>query len=735
MTTAELLHQLTRLGINVSANGDRLVCEAPKGVLTPELQAELQAQKADILSFLTQVETASPSSWPRLQPTPRGGDIPLSPGQERLWQIEQLEPGRASYHIPAAFRLRGSLHVGALEQSLAEIVQRHEILRTTFVQGSEGPLQRIAPQGHVRLLKCVTLPPAEAGSETAVTAWLVQEAMRPFDLLQGPLCRATVCRLGPEDHLLLITMHHLVSDGWSFALFFRELEALYTAYVHGQPPFLEPHAIQYGDYAYWQQQWLQTPSADQQLAYWDKHLQGCNAAVELPVSPPQSGVCLEVQGAVHPVFIGAGLTAQLKQLSREAGSTLFMTLLAAFHALLHQYSRQDNILICSPVAGRHRAETETMLGFFNNLIVLRGDLSGNPSFRQLLSRIRQVVVDAYRHQDAPFQWVAELPHVKRFSLCRAAFDFQDAAGWSLNLPGLTASYVEVDTASADFDLALLMDADGDRLSGVWRYKTALFDARAIEALQADFEALLRMVVQAPGTRLTDLLPHPVRSTGQTAASISRVADRPEPPTDGLELKLQTIWARILDLDSVGRDDNFFALGGHSLLAVELTSAVTRQLGQQFPPSILLQAPTVRQLAQALRQHDDAHAWSSLVPIRTGEDPLPLFLIHAAGGNVFIYRELAKYLGPQQAVYGLQSQGLDGVQPLLTTIEDMAARYVREIQVVQPEGPYLLGGYCMGGTVAYEVAQQLARQGHEIALLALFETYNWANLRDRLKAAI
>ncbi len=649
MTTTELLHQLTRLGVNVSANGDRLVCEAPKGVLTPDLQAQLRAQKEAILSFLAQVDMASQPSRPRLQPRPRTGDIPLSPGQERLWQIERLEPGRASYHIPAAFRLSGSLHIDVLEQSLAEIVQRHEILRTSFVTSPEGPVQRVAAQGHLHGFNHVV---AEDDSATAVMAWLTQEVMRPFDLSRGPLYQATVCQLGPEDHLLLITMHHLVSDGWSFSLFFRELEALYTAYLHGQPSPLEPLSAQYGDYAYWQQQWRQTPAAESQLAYWENHLQGPLAAVELPVSPSQTRSSFEEQGLSYPILIEAELTAQLKQLSRDSGGTLFMTLLAAFNALLHQYSRQEDIMICSPVAGRHHVETEAMIGFFNNLMVLRVDLSGNPTFRQFLSRVRQVVVDAYKHQEAPFQQVAELPHVKRFSLCRAAFDFQDASGWSLNLPGLTATYVEVDTASADFDLALLMDEDGDQLSGVWRYKTALFEAKAIASLQTDFKALLCAVAQAPETRLMELLPHPMLSVGQMAAARQQDLAPPDPPTDGLELKLQNIWARLLGLNSVGLDDNFFALGGHSLLAVELVDAMAEQLRSPFQPSILLQAPTVRRLAQALRQHDGASTWSSLVPIQTGDEHLPLFLIHAAGGNIFIYRELAKHLGCDRSPSGV-----------------------------------------------------------------------------------
>ncbi len=247
--------------------------------------------------------------------------------------------------------------------------------------------------------------------------------MRPFDVSQGPLCRASIGELGPADHILLITMHHLVSDGWSFGLFFRELETLYTAYVQQQPSPLESLAVQYGDYACWQQQSLQDGAIGRQRAYWDKHLQGDIAAVELPVcpAPPVPGGDL---GATYPLAIDAELTAGLKTLSQETGGTLFMTLLAALNVLLHQYSRQEDILICSPVAGRQHVETETMIGFFNNLLVFRGDLTGNPTFSQFLSRLRQVVLDAYQHQDIPFQQVAELPQVKRISLYRACLIFK-----------------------------------------------------------------------------------------------------------------------------------------------------------------------------------------------------------------------------------------------------------------------------------------------------------------------
>ncbi|WP_256867992.1 condensation domain-containing protein, partial [Candidatus Entotheonella palauensis] len=345
----------------------------------------------------------------------------------RLWQTEQLEPGRAAYHIPAAFRLRGTLHVESLAQSIHEIVQRHEILRTVFVDTDRGPVQRIAPWGEVTLRR-VTLS-AEA-SETAVMQQLQHEAMRPFDISQGPLCRVWLGELTPTDHLLLITMHHMVSDGWSFALFFRQLASLYHAYLKHLSSPLEPVAVQYGDYAYWQHQGLQELAIAAQLAYWGKHLQGDIAAVALPLLPPQTKPGSQ-PGATHPVIIDAEFTARLKALSQQAGGTLFMTVLVAFNALLHQYSGQEDILICSPVVGRHHVETEAMIGFFNNLIVFRGDLTGNPSLLQFLSRMRQIVLDAYQHQDVPFQQVAELPEVKRLPLCRAAFDFQDAAAWSL----------------------------------------------------------------------------------------------------------------------------------------------------------------------------------------------------------------------------------------------------------------------------------------------------------------
>lgn len=237
MTAAELLHQLNRLGVHLSTNGDRLVCEAPKGVLTPELQAQLRFHKTDILSLLAQAEGAAQPSRPRLQPRPQTGDVALSPGQARSWQMEQLEPGRAVYHIPAAFRLYGTLYPDILAQSIAEIVRRHEILRTTFVRTHQGPVQRIAPEGEVKLHRMV-LP--KAVSETTLMQQLQQEAMRPFEVSSGPLFRVSLGELGPGDYILLITMHHMVSDGWSFPLFFRELETLYTAYLQQRSPPLEP---------------------------------------------------------------------------------------------------------------------------------------------------------------------------------------------------------------------------------------------------------------------------------------------------------------------------------------------------------------------------------------------------------------------------------------------------------------------------------------------------------------
>jgi len=325
---------------------------------------------------------------PPILPVPRNGDLALSFAQQRLWFFDQLEPGLPAYNIPAAVRLKGPLNLAALEQSLNEIVKRHESLRTTFGKVDGRPTQVIAPTLTIKLpvVDLRKLPASE--QEAEVRRLVTAEAQRAFDLSQGPLIRCTVLRLGDEEHVGLLTMHHIVSDGWSTGILVREVATLYVAFCAGGSSPLPVLPIQYADFAHWQRQWLQGEVLETQIAYWKKQLANAPALIDLPTDHPRPAV-QTFRGAHQSLVLPKHLQEGFKTLSRQEGVTQFMTLLAAFKVLLYRYTSQDDLIVGTPIANRNRLETEGLIGFFVNALVLRTDLSGNPSFRELVRRVRE----------------------------------------------------------------------------------------------------------------------------------------------------------------------------------------------------------------------------------------------------------------------------------------------------------------------------------------------------------
>jgi len=338
--------------------------------------------------------------------------FPTSFAQQRLWFFDELERASSVYNIPSAFRLTGPLNVAALEQSLNEIVRRHETLRTTFAVEDGQPMQVIAPALAVTLGVVNLRELGKIEREAEARRLAAEEAQRPFDLAHGLLVRLSLLRLDEEDHVLLLTMHHVVSDGWSMEVFFRELSVLYEAFSARKPSPLPELPIQYADFAVWQREWLRGEVLQAQLFYWRKQLDGAPAVINLP-SDRHRPALQSYRGERQSFELSKELTHGLKALSRKEDVTLFMALLAGFQTLLHRYTGQDDIAVGSPIANRNRAEIEGLIGFFVNTLVLRTDLSGNPSFQELLRRIREVALAAYAHQDLPFEKLVEELQPKR----------------------------------------------------------------------------------------------------------------------------------------------------------------------------------------------------------------------------------------------------------------------------------------------------------------------------------
>ena len=396
---------------------------------------------------------------PPLQPMPRHDPLPLSYAQQRLWFLDQLEPSSAAYNLSIAFRLTGVLDVTALEKSLDEIVRRHEILRTIFPAQDGRPVQVIVPALPLTLPVVDLRALPDASREAEVQQRATAESRQSFDLAQGPLWSVKLLRLADEEHVFLLNMHHIVFDGWSFDVFFRELTALYTAFSTGKPSPLPALPLQYSDFALWQRTWLQGAILEAQLTYWKQQLGGNLPVLELPTDRPRPPL-QSFRGACQSFVLPQRLTEALKALSRQEGVTLFMTLLAAFKTLLYRYTGQEDLLIGTPIAGRTRVETEALIGFFVNTLVLRTNMGGNPRFRELLGKVREVALDAYDHQDLPFEKLVDELLLERSPshapLVQVMFALQNAPRPALKLPGLTLDQMDVESGTAKFDLTLSM---------------------------------------------------------------------------------------------------------------------------------------------------------------------------------------------------------------------------------------------------------------------------------------
>ncbi len=454
-------------------------------------------ERPTLAGFAQRVAVAGAAKLPPVLPASRTAPLPLSFAQQRLWFLAQLDPrASAAYLVPGAVRMVGTLDVLALEAALARIVVRHEVLRTSFRTLEGTPVQVIAPPEEGLALEHVDLS-SHAQPQAAAECIVHDEATTPFDLARGPLIRGKLLRLAEHDHVLLLTMHHIVSDGWSMAVLINELSTLYAACAQGQPDPLPPLAIQYADYAAWQRQWITGDVLQRQLDFWRNHLSGAPALLELPTDRPRPAVP-DYAGVSLDFVLDAGLSEGLKALSRRHGTTLFMTLLAAWATLLARWSGQSEVVIGTPVANRNRAEIEPLIGFFVNTMALRVDLSGHPSVAELLAQVRTTTLAAQAHQDIPFEQVVEALRPERSlahsPVFQVLFAWQNAPEGTLDLPGLRLEPVASHAHTVKFDLDLSMQEAGDRIVGGFQYASALFDAATIERHLGHWQTLLRAMV-------------------------------------------------------------------------------------------------------------------------------------------------------------------------------------------------------------------------------------------------
>ncbi len=702
----------------------------PEGITQPKHEKKCGAEALQDVShaLANPQNTASPSHAFSNDLSVERYAMPSSAAQRRFWVLEEFSRGNPALHMRACVRLTGSLSIATLERSLQSLVDRHESLRTTFEREHGEVIQLIAPSQTISLPVTSLEDIAEADREVRLWVAIRKEASVAFDLVRGPLIRSHLFRLRPQEHALVITTHHILTDGWSQNVIQRDLWTIYEALAGGREPLLPPLSIQYGDFVHWQLNWLDSDNAHDQLHFWKKKLAPPLPVLDFPTDRrAKSGST--PQGPIETVLFLDSLIRSLKSLGQSLDATMFMVMLTGYAALLNRYTGQEDILISSPVANR-KTETEPLIGPFAGPVTLRLDLSANPTLRELLGRVRDATLEALSHADLPFEVLLEKLQVQsvggRNPLSQCYFFYQKAFLQPRELDNLTITPMPDFGLGTHFELQMGLLERQEGVRAQLEYNPERLKADTIKRVLRYYEAVLTTFASDPERRLSDLplvvekraQPTQTRNVPQIESTIS---------PDETERQLIKIWEDLLRVRPIGLHHNYFELGGSSLLAVRLFTQIEKAFNVRLPLSTLIEAPTIEEFACILKGSSTAYGWSPLVEIQRGDSRPPLFCIHGAGGNVLIYRDLARHVGSDQPVYGLQSQGLDGERPLLTRIEDMASLYVREVRRVQPQGPYFLGGYCMGGTIALEMAQQFKAQGEEVALLALFDTMNWSRV--------
>ena len=505
--TMEFLDQLRFRGVEIWLEGERLRYSAPKGVMNDDVLAELRKRKTEIIAALAAEPAAATSK--EITPVPRDGALPLSFAQQRIWFLDELEPDNPFYNVALAKHITGAIDTELLRKSLLQLIQRHEVLRSTCINSDDGPRLLITPADEVDpdgdWLQLESLPASTTDQQ--LERMVNAEVSPALPLSSLPLIRTRLFRRGDKDAVLAFTTHHFVVDGWSCGILMRELSEFYAALKDNRTPNLPALTIQYADFANWQNQWLKGPELKEQLDYWEQQLQDLST-LDLPSDKPRPPV-QSYRGDIHHFSLPAELGQALKEISRQEGMTLYMSLLAAFQILLHRYSQQDEVVFGTAVSNRHSAELEGLLGPFVNTLVLRGDLSGNPSFRELMHKARDVAVGAFSHQDLPFELLVE--HLKperdrsRTPLFQILFVVHQYSGSEeLALAGTNTVDYPVAPGTTMYDLFLQLIELENSFSGSIEYSTDLFERSSIERMTEHFATLLAGIAANPDQPIMDL---------------------------------------------------------------------------------------------------------------------------------------------------------------------------------------------------------------------------------------
>jgi len=676
--------------------------------------------------------------------------MPATPSQMRFWWLHKLRPENRALNMPLAWNCRGDLDHDVARATLTELVRRHESLRTTFEVINGKLSQVIHPPFQIEL----PIEDLEGLSDNArkqqADAIIRQEARIRMDMEKGPLFSARLIRLRFDEHIVLITIHHSICDGWSNGVVLRDFAAIYDGLIRGVPHGLPELPIQFGDYAVWLQEWRKGDGLERSLEYWRGVLRGGFAPFRIPRDIEDGEV--EAQGEIETLLLAPEVVRQAREFCADQGATMYMLLLAIYAVTLFRLTGQGDILIGTPCANR-RDGTEDLIGPFSNPQVIRMMMENRNSLAKVLEHVRNWTLGSVAQQDLPFEDLIEDEFFSREQNqieLKVYFIYQKAFMQAQHKPSLEIVPLRSVSPGTTFDLMLSIveRTEGPRLQ--LEYNPASFRASTIQRILRLFLRILETALSDAGKPLETAsgpdddrqpanvnasgsagrgatgdggdplaLTGPSLKTGESSAGVKQ--QEYVAPHDSLELQVAQIWETALGTRNLSVSESFFDLGGRSLAAMRIVCQINRIYPVDFGLATLFAGNTVERMAELIRTRLSANTSSSIVPMRPDGSASPLFIIHGAGGNIVRFYQLAMLTGTEHPIYGIQAQSLLPGQPALLRLEDQAAYYLSEIRKVQPKGPYYFLGYSFGGSTALEIAQQLRAIGERVELLGMLDS--------------
>jgi glutamate-1-semialdehyde aminotransferase/thioesterase domain-containing protein/acyl carrier protein len=653
--------------------------------------------------------------------------------QREMWIAARMRPeASAASNGTNVVELSGEIKVAALETAIAEVVKRHGALRSTFSE--DGTKVIVHPEMETPLHSHDLTELAAADAAFKLTEILEDDARQIFDLTNGPLASFQLITLEPNKHLLVFTAQMIICDGWGFKVALEEIGKFYSASIEGTRPAMEP-ATQMEQYAAWQGDDRESAQSKETERFWLSHFKKLPPAFDLQAEVTRPRI-RTYEAARYSLRLSPQLYQSVKRAARELGNTPFALLLTSFSTWLSRLSGKQDFAVGVPFAGQSELGFDQIIGQCVHTLPFRFNVNQNSPFGEELSRTQKMILDGQEHWRSNLGALIQKLNVpsdpSRIPLAPVIFNLDPALS-GVHFLGCKTHITSGPRFYFHYDLGFNLVDEGETLLVECDYNTTLFDDETIRYWIAGFKTLLESITENPNQTISQI---PMSSEGERPNKRARALVSPKSSSDnpsvqeecvaprgGVEEKLAYLWTSTLNIERVSSTANFFELGGQSLQAVSLFAKIEEAFGKKLPLATLFSAPTIQALANVLEGEGNS-SWSPLVAINPKGSKPPLFLVHGAGGNILLYRSLAEHLSPDYPLYGLQSKGLDGSDPL-HTIEEMADCYVRELRSVQPKGPYYLGGYCLGGTIAYEMAQILTREGEEVPLVAMLDTYNYS----------